>query len=193
MLFCCSLLYIVVATSTQCKANYDAEWKLAPNQHCPNLVPIPQDFATPLRHPNHQQKSYPVKVQLHQTGYRHTEEYESLAHMWQDWHRQYLDATDLPRLIVRFEDFLFHRERVLAQISECATGKPWDGSNNKLKYRIASVKDHGDSSDLVSALIKYGSSRGRYAGMAEEDLRYAAQVLDPKLLQKLQYLEVPTV
>jgi len=114
--------------------------------------------------------------------------------MWQDWHKQYLDATDLPRLIVRFEDFLFHRERVLAQISECATGQPWNGGNNKkLKYRIASVKDHGDSSDLVSALIKYGSSRGRYAGMAEEDLRYAAQVLDPKLLQKLQYLEVPTV
>ena len=111
--------------------------------------------------------------------------------MWSEWHQPYLD-TDIPRLIVRFEDFLFHRERILQQIAECATGPQWNFSL-PVKYRLASVKGHGDSSDLVSAVIKYGTSRGRYVGMATEDLRFAKTALDPKLLQKLHYLEGPTV
>jgi len=173
---------------SQCKANYDADWKLAPHKHCPNLVPIPRDFATPLRHSTNS-KSYKVRVQLHQTGYRHTDQYDSLAHMWSEWHQQYVDA-DIPRLMIRFEDFLFHRERVLEQIAECATGQAW---GRHVKYRVASVKDHGDSSDLVTAVIKYGTSRGRYAGMDVEDLRFAKTALSPKLLKKFNYLEVPTV
>lgn len=109
--------------------------------------------------------------------------------MWTEWHQQYYDA-DIPRLMVRFEDFLFHRERVLDKIAECATGQAWD---RPVKYRVASVKHHGDSSDLVSAVIRYGTSRGRYAGMAVEDLRFAKTALSPKLLKILNYLEVPTV
>jgi len=178
----------------QCKASYDAEWTLAPNQHCPNLVPIPNDFATPLRHSRKANRtSYKVRVPLHQAGYEKTDQYDSLAHMWTAWHKQYME-TDIPRLMVRFEDFLFHREQALAQISECATGQKLPKQQAaSLQYRIASVKDHGQSSDLVSAVIRYGSSRGRYAGMDKEDLRFAAKALDAKLMQKLHYLEVPTV
>ena len=128
-------------------------------------------------------------MQLHQTGYRHTDQYDSLAHMWTEWYQQYVD-TDIPRLMVRFEDFLFYRDHVLQQIAECATGTKWD---TPLKYRVASVKHHGDSSDLVTAVVEYGTNRGRYAGMATEDLRFAKTALDPKLLKKLHYLDVPTV
>ena len=195
------LTHLLVSPCTracvQCKASYDAEWTLAPNQHCPNLVPIPKDFATPLRHSKKANRtSYKVQVPLHQAGYEKTDQYDSLAHMWTAWHKQYLE-TDIPRLMVRFEDFLFHREQVLAQISECATGQKLRGGDAQqaasLQYRIASVKDHGQSSDLVSAVIRYGSSRGRYAGMDKEDLRFAAKALDAKLMQKLHYLKVPTV
>lgn len=197
----------------QCKTSYDVSWMRAPHRHCPNLVPIEEDWDTPLRKkPKKIMSTYKVRVLNEQI-----DQYDSLADLWTVFYKTYMEA-DFPRLLVRFEDLLFHRENVMAQIVECVTGEsafsslssatattPTDGKSRThkstgswfheepLKYRLSPVKEHGRSSDLVSAVIKYGTSRGRYAGMASEDLRYAAKALDPKLLRKFQYLAVPVV
>lgn len=183
-----------------------------PHRHCPNLVPIAKDWDTPLRTkpPGRLFRSYNVTVHrsLHET-----DEYDSLADMWTEFYKEYRDAA-FPRLIIRFEDLLFHREHVMAKIVECVTGvespsalsaRAFDEHQSRaakagswlhgepIKYRLAPVKDHGRSSDLISAVIKYGTSRGRYAGMATEDLRYAATALDPEILRSFQYLAVPSI
>jgi hypothetical protein len=200
--------------SLQCKANYDAEWMRAPHRHCPNLVPIDKDWETRLRSRasgTTMFDTYAVDVKIHQTGLQYTDHYASLADMWTEWHRQYLNA-DFPRLLIRFEDFLFHREHVMAKIHECAgihssndnngSGRrPGDGEDDSnsiklppvVKYRLSEGKSHGRSSDLLTALTKYGASKGRYAGMATDDLQYAAKALDPQLLQLFHYPPVPTV
>jgi hypothetical protein len=178
-----------------------------PHRHCPNLVPIAKDWDTPLRKKPTGQLFSTYKVTVHHS--QQTDQYDSLADMWTEFYKQYRDA-DFPRLIIRFEDLLFHRELVMTQIAQCVTGEKsiappnestltakssvsWFHPEQPLKYRLSSVKDHGQSSDLVSAVIKYGTSRGRYAGMATEDLRYATKALDEKLLRTLHYLAVPVV
>jgi len=101
------------------------------------------------------------------------DEYQSLVDMWTDWHKDYLDA-DFPRLLIRFEDFLFHRAHILAQIEHCATGDTArSDTTEQLDYRISKAKKHGRSSDFVSAIIKYGSAKGRLGGMTADDLKYA--------------------
>jgi hypothetical protein len=62
----------------------------------------------------------PVEIAWSQTIVR---KYKSLAHVWSEWYREYLDA-DFPRLIVRFEDLIFHAPAVLEQIRECV-GAVW--------------------------------------------------------------------
>jgi hypothetical protein len=206
-----SLFAYVVAralrTSQQCKMSYDAEWMQVPHGHCPNLVPIPADWDTPLRRKPLNEApldTYQVTVRQNSPrdpGQEIVDTYDSLADMWTEFHKEY-DNADFPRLMVRFEDLLFHRETVLSQIAQCIAPPSSSLSRNHQhhpntvwKYRLHSVKEHGPLSkfDLVSGVIQYGTSRGRYAGMADEDVRYAARALDRKLLQKFHYHPGPSI
>jgi hypothetical protein len=135
--------------------------------------------------------------------HQHEDQYDSLADMWSDYYQQYLNA-DFPRIIVRYEDFLFHREAVLEQIAQCittagaSTPKQNKASPERVlqepgKYRLSAAKEHGRSSDFITAVLKYGTNRGRYAGMDTQDMRYAVKALKPDLLRQFNYLEVPRV
>lgn len=205
--------------------NYDAEWMLVPHRHCPNLVSIPKDWDTPIRKRPSNDTMQTYKVTVHHTHQKSPQqrdsiaddEYDSLADMWSEYYNGYYHA-DFPRLIIRFEDMLFHRDYVMSQIAKCISSPEessllHDRTHSSIyssaihapssharqwKYRIRNVKDHdeGHSSSsfrLVSAVIQYGTSRGRYAGMADEDLRYAAKALDATLMKKLHYKAGPTV
>jgi hypothetical protein len=46
-------------------------------------------------------------------------EYDSLAHYWTAWYKEYLSA-DYPRLIVRFEDLQFHAKEMIDLVCRCA-------------------------------------------------------------------------
>jgi hypothetical protein len=148
--------------------------------HCPNLVPSWKD----RKYKGIDSlKTFEVTVQAKEDDIRLSRRYDSLTDLWTKWNRQYLDA-DYPRLIIRFEDTLFHAEKVIKMVSECA-GLP---VATPFKYRLQAGKEHGNSTDFVSAMAKYGTSRGRYAGgLTPKDLKHARKTLDPELMSIFHY------
>lgn len=145
--------------------------------HCPNLVPSTAERKARPR--MRQASSYPVLATF---GDEYKQEYESLASMWSQWNRAYFEA-DFPRLIVRFEDVLFNAERVMNSVAECA------GLSVRHPYRamLRPSKGHGDSSGLLSAMLKYGTDKGWSTGFLPADLEYSKTALDKDLMSLFHY------
>jgi hypothetical protein len=106
--------------------------------------------------------------------------------MWNDWYNEYIHVADFPRVIVRYEDLIFHPHEVVRTVCECAGGEL-----NRHKFRIIEesakrgVGAHGDFSQrtgYVDALIKYGDKKTRIQEMSDLDLDYAKKNLDPELM-----------
>src|SRR6476469_1372466 len=96
---------------------------------------------------------------------------DGLIGLWNEWNREYLDAS-IPRLIVRFEDTLFHAEKVFQAVSECAGIKP---ATAKVQRMVYSAKDETTqkSSDMLAGLKKAGTAKGRTSQMIVEDIQFA--------------------
>jgi hypothetical protein len=161
-----------------CKNNYEARWRHGA-QHCPNLVPNDYDRRRFSQAVSANQRSMPIRVIFSQNSTVH---WDSLVHLWNDWYRQYLTA-DFPRLMVRFEDLLFQPDEVLQTIADCVGTELRD----PLLFNTDSSKAHGSGTDLVHALIKYGSGDGRISNMTVEDLEYADRILDKDLVRIFDY------
>jgi hypothetical protein len=107
-------------------------------------------------------------------------------------------VVDFPFVMVRFEDLLFHAPAVLQAIADCANGGNDDDdadhsdsdaavfntssstSNKKsFSYYLPKSKSHGKTSTdgFISAMMKYGTTRGRTDGMSALDLQFARQHL----------------
>eukprot|EP00591_Stephanopyxis_turris_P012396 CAMPEP_0195529574 /NCGR_PEP_ID=MMETSP0794_2-20130614/32172_1 /TAXON_ID=515487 /ORGANISM="Stephanopyxis turris, Strain CCMP 815" /LENGTH=438 /DNA_ID=CAMNT_0040660897 /DNA_START=236 /DNA_END=1552 /DNA_ORIENTATION=- len=119
--------------------------------------------------------------------------YSSLVGLWNDWYREWNDVT-FPRLIIRYEDLLFHPEKVTTQICTCAGGEMKVGGANKrnsptesFKPVAQGAKTHGGQSGLTAAIIRYGDLTKRVKGYSDYDLKHASMTLDSELLQKFQY------
>jgi hypothetical protein len=153
--------------SGMCKKSYFIKWKSS--GQCPSLVTA-SDHTT-------------VRVEVKPPPLNgDVEIYESLADLWSLWNGQYLDA-DFPRLIVRFEDYLFHTKEVFDHIVRCTGMRP----NVIFRYHTEPAKVHGASTDFLSAIIKYGTSHGRSKGLLDADLEYASSALDSRLMRMFHY------
>jgi hypothetical protein len=155
-----------------CKKEYFVKWKWS--SHCPSLVDEKTGAPVPV------QVRPPVLLGKSTT-------YASLADLWSAWNQQYVDAT-YPRLIIRFEDYLFHGKQVLEQIVQCAGITP---RVRNYQYHVEPAKKHGAATDFVTAIIKYGTDRSRSRGYDLADLEYARQKLDPELMRIFQYKHPP--
>lgn len=146
--------------------------------HCPNLVPSASEKQ--VRPRLRKATTFALSAKY---GTEYQQDYKSLAAMWSTWNRDYFDA-DFPRLFVRFEDIIFNAEKVMHVVAACA------GLSVNSPYRamLEPSKDHGGSSSLLSAMIHYGTSAGRFDGMLPEDLEYAQVALDKELMQRFHYL-----
>lgn len=112
-------------TSTTNNSTVAQETTIETPLRCPKLVALDRmAAATRNKNMNHthfdELMGEPVTISWSQTVSR---EYKSLAHAWSEWYREYLDA-DFPRLMVRFEDLIFHAPAVLEKIRECV-GAVW--------------------------------------------------------------------
>lgn len=168
--------------NSMCGLPYLAEWKRGAKKRCPNLVPTKQEKSLPEF-----QNLTSFNITVH-FNIDHTEEYDSLTDYWSDWNRQWFEA-DFPRLIVRFEDTLYHAEKVFEKITEC-TGQRM---SHDFQYVIDSMKASTKASDFTSALIKYGKHEGRLAGWSEEDLDYSTRSLDEELMTYFHYPFAPSL
>jgi hypothetical protein len=162
---------------SMCKESYEATWMRTAG-HCPLLVPTEQDlreggsptvYACPLS-----------------TNYTLGDHFPSLPHYWSEWYRQYLHA-DFPRLIVRYEDTIFHAEKVLKAVAQCAGIRP----NERFVFVGREAKGHGASGDLFSAMVKSGNGSGRYNGMTADDIAFARQHYDPAIMELFRYRQPP--
>lgn len=120
--------------------------------------------------------------------------YDSLAHYWSKWVREYYEA-DFPRLIVRFEDLQFHPKEMLEMIRTCVGAVPKKKHDGKFQYVTQSGKTeergHKPSqTNLISAMIKYGTDKKRFLSLTKADLEFAKEAVDSELMQLLQY-EMP--
>jgi hypothetical protein len=170
---------------SMCRHEYGAQWKHSP-EHCPNLVPLTESDGTATSKTG----GVPVHVQYKEFSQDH----DSLVEFWNEWYAAYVKAP-FPRMIVRFEDLVFHPKYVITTVCECAGGEL---QKKPFTYIVDSAKKgdgaHGAKSERTSyidALVKYGTEAGRYKGFARADLDYARQHLDPTLMRSFGYKYPP--
>jgi hypothetical protein len=153
---------------SMCRQGYGVRWDHNSKKHCPNLVPNAFDKG---RFPKLQNaSSVPVWMGASmETG----PTWDSLVHYWNNWYGSYY-KNDFPRLLIRFEDTLFHAEQVMKHVCQCGGGiyAGNDESENMFRPIVDEAKwSHKHSqNNLVSAIIKYGTDATRYRQMPPEDL-----------------------
>jgi hypothetical protein len=155
-----------------CESPYTLQWNVSSN-HCPTLVDATNS-------------SVPVKIRWSK-GYIRS--WPSLAHLWSMWYREYYESS-MPRLIIRYEDLLFHTEKVIDSIRDCV-GATW--KSDTFQWQAAPAKTHPyfarfkAPSSLVSAVIKYGSAKGREGTMNIDDQTYARTFIDKAMVRNFHY------
>jgi hypothetical protein len=118
-------------------------------------------------------------------------DYDSLVDFYNTWYNQWRDV-DFPRLMVRFEDLIFHAEETVTQICSCGGGsmKP------VFKYVEDSAKGQGGphkgSAGFLASLVTYGNSTLRNKDILREanDVNYAREHLDKDLLELFGYVSI---
>jgi len=156
---------------SMCKHIYGARW-FHNKTTCPNVWSYEAHAPTEVR------------VKYAATFVHH----ESLPGFWNDWYNGYSNAH-FPRIIVRFEDLLFHAKNVTETLCKCGGGEP---RRKHFRHVKASAKlgtaAHGaNKTDLLDALIQFGSNKGRLNGMVASDITHSRDLLDPFLMEKFQY------
>ncbi|KAG7369249.1 hypothetical protein IV203_031992 [Nitzschia inconspicua] len=173
---------------SMCKHPYEARWPHS--KMCPNLGYVEKPGR--LRFRQNAGKLPMVKSVSVNVRYKPVRHFDSLAHFWLEWYKEYLEA-DYPRLIVRFEDIQFHAKEVIDIICQCANGVPRK-DDAIFRYVVDSAKwgaAHPDrSTNMVTAMIKYGSDKDRFKGMREADTIVASSVLTSEVMELFGY-EVP--
>lgn len=162
--------------ASMCRNRYTAKWKHSSNQ-CPHL------------REDHDESSVPVTVTYAE---QRTSSHASLAHLWNDWNQEYLQA-EYPRVIVRFEDLIFFPQETLTKICECAGGKvQWPFS-----YIVKPAKTgpgHGKTSertDMISAWRQYGKPPEPNGGFTSSDYAAAVDFLNGTIMKLFGYTHPP--
>jgi hypothetical protein len=52
---------------------------------------------------------------------------------------------------------------------------------------------HAGSSNMISAMIKYGTDHNRFKALTPEDMTFARKHIDPELMRLFQYAQPPTL
>lgn len=128
-------------------------------------------------------RTNPIQVKAHQTGFMYTDHYKSLADMWTEWHKQYVDA-DYPRIMIRFEDTLVHAEELMHIISECSGAPMLPGP---MKYFAEEARHFGGRGSLLTSLMKLGRYDDLYRNLVSRDKEYVKTALDPDLMRIFKY------
>lgn len=117
-----------------CQSPYTMDWNRT-DAHCPNLI---EDTTIMNADMTAENSDIPAEmgVSVFIRWGRWGRSWHSLAHVWNQWYREYYEA-DFPRLMIRFEDLLFHTKTVMNEIRECV-GAQW--KKPEFVYRTAPAK-----------------------------------------------------
>ena len=172
---------------SMCRINYGAHWYNDRTRHCPNLLPDDQDLME--FHP-YLKENKPVSVHVRYSDF--WKHHKSLAHFWNDWYGEYVNAR-FSRIMVRYEDLIFHTQEVTETVCVCAGGIMFQPT---FKYVLGTAKKgtraHGTvRTGFIDALIKYGNPEKRGAKFTDRDLEYTREHLDPKMMEIFGYQHPP--
>lgn len=181
---------------SMCKEGYGVRWDHSSTEHCPNLIPNAYDkrrFGKKWARRQQQQQqrnNSSIRVWMGanpQVG----PSWDSLVHYWNAWYESYYqtgirDFDNWPRLIIRFEDTLFHPKQVMKAVCQCGGGQL---SQSNFQYLLHEAKwNHKQAqNNFVTAMVKYGNAEGRYRNMTSEDLAFAKESLNSKLMEAFHY------
>jgi hypothetical protein len=190
---------------SMCKQGYGVRWDHDPLMHCPNLILNDFDRNRFKKKRNRQQR---LQVETDPLTMNSTSEsvpvwmganpqvgpsWDSLIHYWNEWYESYLyqnvndQNVTWPRLIVRFEDTLFHPKQVMARVCECGGGQ----LSSNFVYVVEEAKNHKhEQNNFVSAIVRYGADEGghkRYRNMTQDDIDFARKSLNRKLMETFRY------
>jgi len=164
--------------NSMCRHKYAANWTHN-EKHCPNLVPLTKMDKRGANGGN----TMPVRVRYSKVNVTY---HESLAGLWNDWYSQWIDVT-FPRLIIRFEDLLFHAEEVVGQVCTCGGGVMGDN----FVYTEKSAKEgqviHKGGNGLIKSLLTYGNKTQRVSVYRDPDLAYAEKTLKRDVMEMFHY------
>ena len=164
---------------SMCRHKYAVNWAHFAG-HCPNLVPTTPEESARV----HNEAT--IKAHVHYND-ANTTHHDSLADLWNTWYGDWIDHASFPRLIVRFEDLLFHAEKVVGEICKCGGGVLYD---KPFKYSLNSAKIgkvHDGSSGLVKSMSRYSDKSQRVKSFTSKDLTYAVKTLRSDIMDKLGY------
>lgn len=118
-----------------------------------------------------------------------TLESDSLAHLWNDWYKMYLEDAKYPRVIVRLEDLVFHAKETTTIICECVGGEMH--KDKPFAYVLDSAKadsrGHDTSTGFIQAWIKYSKDLPPNGGFERRDYEDAKEVLNSKFMEQFHY------
>jgi len=196
---------------SQCRHGYAAHW-FHTSKHCPNLIPneidwiyldnlqyddniiIPPelddgdyvDDDDPEANFTNTSKVIPVTVKYKSLTTHHI----SLAHMWNDWYGEYVEA-DFPRVFVRMEDLIFHPVNVTEQVCKCAGGRLKERGFQYVKNsaKEEEINQGQFETTMLDAMIRYGSATNadRTKGMTLQDKEYARLSIRQDLMDMFGY------
>jgi hypothetical protein len=156
---------------SMCRHAYEAHW-VHSKETCPHVW--------------NEERGRTSQVQV---NYGHAmEHHESLPAMWNDWYNAYVNV-EWPRVFVRMEDLIFYGKNITETLCQCGGGSP---RQKRFKHIPSSAKlgtaQHGkDKTSLLSAIIRYGTDKGRLHGMTSKDLQVTHDILDPNLMDIFNY------
>ncbi|KAL7543373.1 hypothetical protein ACHAXR_012720 [Thalassiosira sp. AJA248-18] len=181
--------------ASMCRHSYEARWRHTLD-HCPNLVPNKYDkrrtpgkgtMAVRVKFATQHIGNEPIPDRTNKTFI----EYTSLVDLYNRWYNDWHNAS-FPRLMVRFEDLIFHAEETVSQVCACGGGtmKP------VFKYVEDSAKGqggpHAGSAGFLASLVTYGNRTLRMEGILTDrrDVEYARQNLDKELMDTFGYTPI---
>lgn len=118
---------------------------------------------------------------------RKTVKYKGLIHLWNEFYQEYLKA-DFPRLIVRFEDAIFHLPQIVQHIQECVGAY---SKHDSLQVQAGYAKRHGNTAgtSLLKVMLKALDKQARWESskLTLEQRQDIRRTLDPELMKILHY------
>ena len=102
--------------------------------------------------------------------------YASLPDMWREWHEEYVRAP-YPRLMLRYEDFLFDPSRVMRAVCDCAGGRLADSLRTLERVKGPGLGHATDTSTLQQSLQLYADPAKRVEHYTPQDLAFVRAAL----------------
>jgi len=156
---------------SMCHNSYTAKWSM--NRICPHLMTTTDNI--------------PINLTVSYGG--QTDEFDSLAHLWNGWYEQYWKEASYPFLMVRFEDLIFHTKNVTTQICACAGGVLRD--DRPFFHIVDSAKQgpgHGKiRTGMADAWVKYGTPMPPRNHFSHTDAKAARLFLNAELMDVFAY------